>query len=844
MPSASPNIARRLFPIAVLLCGTEFSFAQLPLARLSTLFPPGGKTGTTFEVAVTGVDLDEANQLYFSSTNIAAKQKLAEKTSEPEPNKFLVTVGADVAPGICEARVVGRFGVSNPRPFVVADLPELLSPTTNHTAESATEITLGTVVNGRADASAIDYFKFTAKKDQRVLVECLARDIDSRMDDSLVLYDARGRELERRRRGGLLDFIAPADGEFVLGVSDFTYRGGEEYFYRLTIGAGPHVDYIFPPSGLGGSNGKYTLYGRNLPGSTPATGLSINGKPLEQLDVEIALPAADALLQQTPPPDVLSRPCAAAVDGIEYRLRTQRGVSNPVFLGLAAAPVVTEQEPNNQPGQSQRITLPCEVVGQFYPAGDRDSFVFDAKKGDVYWIEMYSHRLGLPTSPFALLQHITKNDKGDEKASDVRELYASDTNIGGPEFSTANRDPAWRFEVTEDGMYRLQVRDLFNRDDNDPRFIYRLSLHKEAPDFRLVALPQAPPPVNKDAKEAALWTPFLRRGETIPIKVLVFRRDNFDGDIELSVEGLPQGVGFASAKIAAKKTSGFVLLTAAEDASAWSGPIRVTGKAKIGETEVTRQARAGSITWNVPDYNNEAVDARLTRELYLDVSSVENTPIAIAPADSKIQQATAGRKLQIPLKLARHFEFNETLKLKAMGETGLEGLKEFDVDGKTNAATLEIDLSQQKLAPGTHTFWLQTQTKGKYRNDPEAAREAADAAGKAEKLATELSAEAKKTAEVLAAATKAADEAAAQTKSVSEGEKAAASEKATTAAKAKDDAAKTNEDATAKAKEAEDKKASLQKRAKELDEKAKPREVTITVYSAPITIQVKADEKK
>src|SRR5436190_541732 len=80
----------------------------------------------------------------------------------------------------------------------------------------------GTVVNGRADADTVDYFKFPARKGQRVLIECLAKDIDSRMDDTLILYDAGGQELERRRRGGLLDFIAPADGEFVLAVSDFT----------------------------------------------------------------------------------------------------------------------------------------------------------------------------------------------------------------------------------------------------------------------------------------------------------------------------------------------------------------------------------------------------------------------------------------------------------------------------------------------------------------------------------------------------------------------------------------------------------------------------------------------
>ena len=207
-----------------------FVQAQLPLTRLSIIFPPGGQAGTTFEVTLTATDLDETNHLHFSHTNITAKQKLSETTGEADPKRFLVTIGAHVPPGTYEARVVGRFGASNPRGFDVGNLPEVTSPTTNHSAESAAEVLLGTVVNGRADANAVDYYQFSAKQGQRVLVECLAKDIDSRLDDTLILYDADGRELERQRRGGLLDFIAPAAGRFVLGVSDFTYRGGEEYF--------------------------------------------------------------------------------------------------------------------------------------------------------------------------------------------------------------------------------------------------------------------------------------------------------------------------------------------------------------------------------------------------------------------------------------------------------------------------------------------------------------------------------------------------------------------------------------------------------------------------------------
>jgi hypothetical protein len=855
--------------LATIFGATPSSQAELPLTRLSTLFPPGGKAGSTFEVAVAGADLDESDQLLFSHTNITAKPVLVEKTGEPDPGKYVVTIGPGVPPANYEARVVGRFGASNPRVFVVGDLPEITSPTTNHTVEAAAEVALGTVVNGRADANAVDYFKFTAKKGQRVLIECQAKTIDSRMDDTLVLFNADGRELERQRRGGLLDFTAPADGQFIVGVSDFIFRGGDEYFYRLTVGAGPHLDFIFPPSGLPGSKGPYTVFGRNLPGGTPANGLFIDGKPLEQLAVEIELPG-DPAAPESSPAGLGLNPAEAVLDGIEYRLRTEHGVSSPALLSFATAPVVTELEPNTQPDQAQKVSVPCEFVGQFYQAGDRDWLKFDAKKGEIYWIEVFSHRLDLPTAPFALVQRVVRNEKGEEQVSDVQELYASDSNIGGPEFNSTTRDPAGRFEVKEDGVYRVRVSDLFNRYESNPSFVYRLSVRKETPDFRLVALPQAPPPLNKDAKEAMLWTSLVRRGETIPVKVLAFRRDNFDAEIQLGVAGLPRGVTCPPAKIEPNKNSALLFLTAADDAADWSGPITVTGKARVGDRELARQARAGAICWTVPDYNSDAVRPRLAREFFLAVSGAESAPVTIEPAENKIWEAIAGKKLEIPLKVTRRGDFSETLKLKAAGVGALDGLKELPIDSKTNAAVLEIDLGQQKLSLGAHTFYLQAQTKGKYRNNPEAAGEADEAAKQAEKLAADLAAEAKKAAELVEGATHAAQEAGAHAKSAAEKlaeakiaaeelpadvdliaardaaekDSEAAAEKARMAAEAKTAAEKAAEEASAKAKGAEAKKAAAANRAKAANERAKPREVTVTVYSVPITVQVKAEEKK
>src|SRR6266571_3589689 len=217
-----PRLISSLLFLLTVLLGRGSLLAQLPLARLLTVFPPGGKVGSQFEVALTGVDLDEANQLRFSHTGISAKQKMGETNGVPEANKFIITIATNVTPGVYDVRVVGRFGISNPRSFVVSDLPEAIAPTTNSSPANAAAISLGTIINGHSEANAVSFYKFTARKGQRIMIECKAREIDSRMEAALILYDAAGKELVRSR--GLVDFAAPADCEYRLKLSYIVFR--------------------------------------------------------------------------------------------------------------------------------------------------------------------------------------------------------------------------------------------------------------------------------------------------------------------------------------------------------------------------------------------------------------------------------------------------------------------------------------------------------------------------------------------------------------------------------------------------------------------------------------------
>ena len=690
------RVPRRIVRFCASFALLASAHAELPAARLDTVFPPGGTRGSEIDLTAAGADLDEASALHFTHPAITA-------TLKPDKH-FAVTIAPDVPPGVYDVRVSGLLGVSNPRAFTVGELPEIVKTKPHDKPEAALELPLGSLVNGTATAATADHFKFTAKAGQRVLIECAAPEIDSRLSPVLAVLDAAGRELATSRRGGLLDFTAPAEAAYILRLHDLAFAGGPEHFYRLTLTTGPHVDFVLPPSALPGTKTKFTFFGRNLPGGSFTSLAGFDGKPLEKLEAEVDVPAAG-----DPRADGLPDPASAAFDGFSYRLKTAKGTANPVFINFANAPVVAELEPNNQPPAAQRITPPCEITGQFFPAADVDSFTFDAKKGDVFWIEITSQRLGLPTKPAVLVQR---------ENADVLEINSADTNVGGKRFDTASHDPAGRFEVKDDGAYQLRVRDLFGGLRNDPRSVYRLSIRKESPDFRLVAVVE-PPPTKDDDRAAAPRSALIRGGGTIPIKVVAFRRDGFAGDIDLFAEDLPAGVTSYPTKILAGKNDGLLLLTASEAAARWIGSIRIIGKARTGDAELTREARAGAVLWSVADYNNEPVQARLTRDFALAVSGTEPAPLSIDPVEDKVWEVAAGAKLEIPLRITRRGEFKEALKLKGSGAPGIETLPPIDIDPAAATVTATLDLATVKIPAGTHALWFSAQTKGKFRNKPD-----------------------------------------------------------------------------------------------------------------------------
>ncbi len=374
-----------------------------------------------------------------------------------------------------------------------------------------------------------------------------------------------------------------------------------------------------------------------------------------------------------------------------------------LFWPLAAK--TTDKAMPNDAAHSQSLTPPCEINADFAAEGRADCYSFQAKKGDVWWMEVTSQRLGQKTNPRLV---ITLKDK------DVLELNDGPPVPGMPDFDGSHLDPVGKFEAKEDGDYRLTVRDLAHVAGGPPAH-YQLSIRKAAPDFALVALP-VPEKEDKAGKDfngpvVSVCNHNMRRGETLPVRVIILRRDGFDGEIHLKAEGLPPGVSSCETVMAGDTQDTTVMLRAAADAPAFAGPVRIVGSSG----SLRHEARGTTTLWNllISDFI-EPSHWRFTQETVLGVVPDETIPVVLK-VDDKPLEAKAVEKVKIHVSATRTQDFKAPVKYRVAGIAGLEKTSELSLAPNINERDDEVDLAPLKLQPGLFTLWLAGSTQMKVK---------------------------------------------------------------------------------------------------------------------------------
>ena len=651
--------------VVLLVCGNAAAQQPppgMPSPRVQHVFPLGVKAGTSVEVTVTGVDLEEPEKLLFAHPGLKGEYVAPPKEAQPDPKNpkkklplpkfnpagphtFKVTAAANVPPGTYDLRFVGKWGVSNPRAFVVSDRTEVVEKEPNNDVADAQKVELGTTVSGViANPTDVDYTTFAGKKGQRVVVACLASAIDSKATPMIEVYDANGRKLATNRNyrddDAVTDVVLPADGDYFVRVFQFTYTaGGPDYFYRLTISLAPWIDAVFPPVVEAGKATQVTVYGRNLPGGQPADGYTADGRPLEKLTVSVT-PPADAATKLVSAGRV--DPTNALQDGFTYTLKGPGGLSNPVVIYLARDKLTVKVKPAGTPETAATLAAPGELTGFLAKRGARDWIAFAAKKGDKLVIDLTAEWIGASGDFF-----FSVRDGKDPKRDLTGEQDDSNDALHPAGFPSRTIDPApYLFTAPADGTYYVVVGCRESAYLNGPLAAYRLRVAPAKPDFRAVAMSY-----SRFYQTGSAAVP----GGSQAYYVFAHRMDGYSDALEVKAEGLPAGVTARPLTIGPAARWGVLVLDVAPGAATVTAPftITLTGTAADG-TKLVRLARPASVTWGTtqPDQNVPVV-AKLDQQLVIAIrpgkaafTITADVPNAtIKPATGKEKDKKAGGPL-------------------------------------------------------------------------------------------------------------------------------------------------------------------------------------------------------
>ncbi len=552
-------------------------WADPPRPVLRSVFPAGAEAGKTVDVVVAGANLNQVGTLLCNAPGV--------RCVPVEPLRFQITIPLQTPPGLYDLWAVGENGLSAPRTFVIGNRAEQVEVEPNDALHEAPPVPLNSVINGRFEKEGdADHFRFEAKQGQRVIVECQAERIDSRVRAVLEIFDAAGRRLAINRGyigiDPLIDFQVPADGTYVVKVHDLISSGGAEHYYRLEIDTGPRVAFSVPGVVQRGKGTRVTLYGWNLTRPEPLRVTGADGEQLplataEQTNlgfdrVDVDIPAT--LTRPSWPLPVRLQPAQAMLEGFAYQFP---GGHAPVVIGVTDAPVVLDHSDNHSPASAQHIDYPCEVSGQLMAGDERDWFAIDARRGEVLFIEGMGQRIDSPVDlDVAVLDAAGQNEL----------IHFSDEvrNIGGKAFPTSHLDPSGRWVVPADGRYLLAVRNVTGGLLADPRRTYRLSVRREESDFQLAVVPHRDDLV-------ALTIP---RGGREILDVVAFRSRGMNGPIRVSARDLPEGVACPDVWLGPGVDRGTVVITADRSAAPPLGILKLEGSA---DPAGLRQARGGTV---------------------------------------------------------------------------------------------------------------------------------------------------------------------------------------------------------------------------------------------------------
>ena len=528
---------RSLFGMTVFALAISTAPVWADPPRIDSTAPLGIQRGAATEFSVLGANLADNPRLIAPFAFKIEPSSTGPSAANAWKMKLIVDPKTPL--GIYPIRVQTDDGVSNLHLFAVGQTTQVDEKEDNNTFELAQMITTPTTVEGTLSGSDVDFFRFSGKKGERIVIDAVCERLGSTVDPAIRLTtlgrsfvasadDSPGVGIDAR-----LTATLPEDGEYVIECSDTKYQGGGKPYYRLLVGALPAAEEIFP---LGGRRGEVT--GFELRGGSLPDGRRFAAGELEPLERG-------------------SDRARLRIEGRAIGLEGTPWDVEPIALfAVGDAPEI--REPADEKAPAVKGIAPVAFNGRIDPAGDEDSFQLAVTPGQRLRIRVVAAELG--SSLDAQLQVSALDGKVLATADDSNRPPL-DKGLG----ATISSDPSLDFSAPGGtNEVTLLVRDLTRR--GGVGFGYRIEVEPIASTFDVVL---NEPQLNiPKGGHAILDATIVRKGE--------------NGPITLKVLDPPPGLTFRPGTILAGQTAGAMSLSLAKDATFESMPLKIVGEAANG----------------------------------------------------------------------------------------------------------------------------------------------------------------------------------------------------------------------------------------------------------------------
>ncbi len=478
--------------------------------ELLSLFPFGGQQGADFKTTIRGRSLDQVSSVWFDCDRLSAtvvgvendkssapaaggKKKKKSSTGPLQLLTVAVKVAPGAEPGMHYLRVLTPRGISNALPIRVHAEPAISEDEGRHdTPELAQKISAYPVaINGKIMASGeVDYYSFEVQSGETLRFDALTS--GSNLDPALTLFDRTGSWFRPDRLT-----------ELAFNDEDISYPG-------LPVNA--TITHKFPRQGryfvrvsgfLGQSGPDYTYQ------------LSIRRVSRDQAEVDLMRPAHMPPPSADPPWEERSWKRELKPDRLKI-LSSRGGESTAV----PEVPVIRLDAQGHKAGSDPvSVTLPSLIEGTIEHPADIDRVKFKVKAGDRVALEVETLRKTLPQfNPYLRIV----SSGGDEAFGNVH----STVNTCG-DLILKQVQPKTTYSFPREGEFVLEIRDITHMYGDDA-FAYRVLLRQQIPHMGEIHI--AEEQIN------------LMAGEATKVSVDTDQEEGFDGQIALTVDGLPQGV--------------------------------------------------------------------------------------------------------------------------------------------------------------------------------------------------------------------------------------------------------------------------------------------------------------